>query len=124
MLLSGESETVEFREKLDRGRPERLGRMAVAFANTKGGTIVFGVDDDHRLVGCTIKGMADDITNILRSYCDPSPTARSSVVTHQHLRTRGLDEEHMKTATALAQTGLSGKERHCVSVSVRDSVPR
>lgn len=83
MLLSGESETVEFREKLDRSRPERLARTAVAFANTRGGTIVFGVDDDHRVVGCSIKGMADDITNILRSHCDPPPATRSSIATHQ-----------------------------------------
>ncbi len=35
LLLAGESETVELREKLDKGRPHRLAKTAAAFANTK-----------------------------------------------------------------------------------------
>lgn len=72
-LLTGESETVEFKEKLDKSRPEKIAKTAAAFGNTKGGTIVFGVDDNHNVVGCEIKGMSDTITNIIRSYCDPPP---------------------------------------------------
>jgi ATP-dependent DNA helicase RecG len=84
LLLTGESETVELREKLDKGRPERLAKTAAAFANTKGGTIVFGVDDDHHVVGCQTQGMADTITNILRSYCDPPPAFTTRVVNHEN----------------------------------------
>src|SRR5208282_441879 len=84
ILLMGEGETVEFREKLDRTRPQRLAKTAAAFANTKGGTIVFGVDDDHRVVGCEIQGMADTITNILRSLCDPPPVVRTGVVNYEN----------------------------------------
>jgi hypothetical protein len=83
LLLTGESETVEFREKLDTKRPQRLAKTAVAFANTKGGTIVFGVDDDHRVVGCEIHGMADKITNFLRSLCEPPPSFRTRVVVQE-----------------------------------------
>ena len=67
MLLLGESETLDFREKLDKGQPLRLAKTAVAFANTRGGIIVLGIDDDHRVVGCETKGLADTVTNILRS---------------------------------------------------------
>ena len=83
LLLTGESETVELREKLDKGRPHRLAKTAAAFANTKGGTIVFGVDDNHRVVGCDISGMADTITNILRSHCDPPPAFSTRVLSHE-----------------------------------------
>lgn len=86
LLLSGESETVEFREKLDKSRPERLARTVVAFANTKGGTIVFGIDDDHHAVGCTLKGMEDTITNIIRSYCEPVPEFSIGAVDHENTR--------------------------------------
>jgi hypothetical protein len=72
-LLTGESETVDFKEKLDKGRPEKIARAVAAFANTKGGTVVFGVDDDHNVVGCEVRGMSDTITNIIRNYCDPPP---------------------------------------------------
>jgi hypothetical protein len=83
LLLTGESETVEFRVQLDKGKPQRLAKTAAAFANTKGGTLVFGVDDDHHVVGCEIQGMADTITNILRSYCDPPPAFATRVVKHE-----------------------------------------
>ncbi len=72
LLLTGEGETVEFKEKLDTNS-QRLAKTATAFANAKGGTIVFGIDDDQRVVGCDSRGMADTITNILRSRCDPPP---------------------------------------------------
>src|SRR5260370_26350400 len=82
ILLTGESETLEFKEKLDKGRPEKVAKTAAAFANTMGGTIIFGVDNDHHVVGCSVQGMADTITNIIRSYCDPPPAFATRVVNH------------------------------------------
>jgi len=81
MLLIGESETLEFRARLS-DKTARLAKTAVAFANTKGGTIIFGVDDDHQIVGCDTKGIADTVTNILRSSCDPQPHFRSETLRH------------------------------------------
>lgn len=83
MLLVGESETLEFRERLQKESHLRLAKTAVAFANTKGGTIVIGVDDDHRIVGCETKGLGDTVTNVLRSYCDPPPSIQIEVVQYQ-----------------------------------------
>src|SRR6267142_158500 len=82
LLLTGEGETVEFKEKLDINS-QRLAKTAIAFANTNGGTIVFGVDDDQRVVGCDIRGMADTITNILRSRCDPPPRFTTNIVRYE-----------------------------------------
>lgn len=83
LLLTGESETVEFKEKLDKGSAEKVAKTIAAFANTKGGTIVFGVDDDHNVVGCKIRGMADTVTNIIRSYCDPPPVVAIREMTRE-----------------------------------------
>lgn len=83
ILLNGESETLEFKERLDKGRPERMAKTVTAFANTRGGTIVFGVNDDNQIVGCSVQGMADTITNIIRSYCDPPPEFHTRVVRHE-----------------------------------------
>jgi hypothetical protein len=82
LLLTGEGETVEFKEKLDPSS-SRLVKTAVAFANTRGGTVVFGVDDDQRSVGCDVQGMAERITSILRSRCDPPPQFTTKVVKHE-----------------------------------------
>src|SRR5260370_26134738 len=83
LLLTGEGETVEFKEKLDTNS-RRLAKTATAFANTNGGTIVFGVDDDQRVVGCEIRGMAETITNILRNHCDPPPSFMMKIVKYDN----------------------------------------
>jgi Schlafen, AlbA_2 len=84
MLLVGEGETLEFKERLERGTGEKLAKTAVAFANTNGGTIVFGVNDDLRVVGCeNARALADSVTNVLRSFCDLMPVFSTEVVDYE-----------------------------------------
>jgi ATP-dependent DNA helicase RecG len=83
MLLIGESETLEFKERVQKETPSNLAKAAVAFANTKGGTIVIGVDDDGRVIGCETKGLGDTVTNVLRTQCDPPPLIETEVVQYQ-----------------------------------------
>jgi hypothetical protein len=80
MLLVGENETLEFKDRVQAGIPSKLAKTAVAFANTKGGTILIGVDDDGRVVGCEAKGLGDTVTNILRAQCDPPPQIETEAV--------------------------------------------
>jgi hypothetical protein len=80
MLLLGECETLEFREKIE---PVRLAKTIVAFANTRGGTIIVGVDDNHRVVGCDTKGLEEKVTSTLRYRCDPPPLVSTEIVQHQ-----------------------------------------
>ncbi len=49
LLSSGESETVEFKTSFGREAVETI----VAFANTRGGTLLAGVKDDGRVCGIT-----------------------------------------------------------------------
>jgi len=83
MLLVGENETLEFKATLQKEIPSKLAKTAAAFANTKGGTIVIGVDDDGRVVGCETKGLGDTVTNVLRTQCDPPPSIETEVVQYQ-----------------------------------------
>jgi len=48
-LAAFESKTLEY--KRDLSSPDRIMRTLVAFANSAGGTLVVGVDDDHSIVG-------------------------------------------------------------------------
>lgn len=80
MILLGETETIEFKRKLDR---VRIARTVVAFANTQGGTIIVGVEDDGRVVGCDPNGVADTVANIVRDRCDPPPTVSTEVVEYE-----------------------------------------
>jgi len=69
LISLGETETVEFKEKIS--KPEELAETVVAFANTKGGIILLGVDDHSKVVGFYEHGCEDTITSILRSHCSP-----------------------------------------------------
>ena len=69
LIKHGESETVEFKEKI--GKPEEFAETVVAFANTRGGIILLGVDDQARIVGVTDSNLEQTINNILRSHCEP-----------------------------------------------------
>lgn len=73
-ILAGGSKNVEFKVE----RPEKsikYMKSVVAFANGKGGRIVFGIDDDTRgIVGipedCVFREM-DAITNAISDRCEP-----------------------------------------------------
>lgn len=69
LILHGESETVEFKEKI--GRSEKIAETAVAFANNRGGIILFGVNDASDVVGLAEGKHGETITNILRRHCNP-----------------------------------------------------
>ncbi len=49
LAATGEGLTVEFKKRVP--RPERIAREVIAFANTDGGRVLIGVDDDGTLVG-------------------------------------------------------------------------
>lgn len=72
LISHGETETVEFKEKIS--IPEKLAEAVVAFANTSGGIILIGVDDHSKVIGFYEHGCEDTITNILRSHCNPEVT--------------------------------------------------
>ena len=49
LVKSGENETLEFKRKV--AHPEKIVKEIVAFANTKGGKLLIGVDDNGSLPG-------------------------------------------------------------------------
>lgn len=68
LLKKGESETVEFKENLDKEAIETVG----AFANTNGGIILIGVFDSGKVNGIQIgKGTLNDWTNQISLSTEP-----------------------------------------------------
>jgi predicted HTH transcriptional regulator len=49
LIEEGEGFNLEFKRRIS--SPEKIARTLISFANTKGGTILFGVDDNGRIVG-------------------------------------------------------------------------
>ncbi len=69
----GESRNIEFKAKLPE-KSEKYIKTVVAFANTAGGKIIFGVDDTGTVTGisadCVFSTM-DAITNAISDSCEP-----------------------------------------------------
>jgi len=66
VIEKGENIRVEFKKELDN---REFLETVVAFANTEGGTILLGVDDNCQVKG--FKEAKDKIVNLISEYCDP-----------------------------------------------------
>jgi predicted HTH transcriptional regulator len=71
LIEEGEGFDIEFKRKVS--TPEKIARTLIALANTKGGHILFGVDDDGSIIGVeSEKSEADLIRDAGLHYCDPA----------------------------------------------------
>jgi len=70
MIEEGEGLLVEFKRKVSSA--EKIAKEMIAFANTRGGVMLFGVDDDKSIVGVeSEKSELADITYAAVHLCDP-----------------------------------------------------
>jgi predicted HTH transcriptional regulator len=70
ILEEGESLTVEFKQRFT--MPEKMAKEMIAFANTKGGHILLGVDDDSSIFGiASEKSDLDLIKESAEKFCEP-----------------------------------------------------
>ncbi len=70
LIEEGEGYEIEFKRKVS--SPEKIARTMLAFANTKGGHILFGVDDDGSIVGVeSEKSEVDLIHEAGVVFCNP-----------------------------------------------------
>jgi len=70
LINEGESLTVEFKQRFS--SYEKIAKEMIAFANTRGGFILFGVDDDKSLYGLeSEKTDTELIKETAEKYCEP-----------------------------------------------------
>ncbi|MCU7513826.1 MAG: ATP-binding protein [Ignavibacteria bacterium] len=70
LIEEGENLHCEF--KLRFSSHEKIAKEMIAFANTKGGYMIFGIDDDKTVVGVqSEKGEAELIKEAASQYCEP-----------------------------------------------------
>ena len=69
IIANGEDsyETIQ----LDEIHPNQLAREMVAFANTYGGRILLGVDDEGNIVGIKRENIDEWVANISSNNCQP-----------------------------------------------------
>lgn len=71
--IIGESKTLEFKSKLP-DRSETYMKTIVAFANTSGGRLIIGIDDDKSIVGINkdeVFEIMDKVANAISDACEP-----------------------------------------------------
>jgi predicted HTH transcriptional regulator len=70
LIEEGENSFVEFKRKFSGA--EKIAREMIAFANTSGGHLLLGVDDDKKIYGVeSEKGEAELIKDAAMNYCEP-----------------------------------------------------
>ena len=70
LIEEGESLQIEFKRRFS--TPEKIAREMIAFANTRGGYLLLGVDDDKQIVGVeSEKSEAELIKDSAVNYCEP-----------------------------------------------------
>ncbi|HLP16183.1 MAG TPA: RNA-binding domain-containing protein [Bacteroidota bacterium] len=83
MVEEGEGFELEFKRKVS--SPQKIARTLIAFANTRGGIMLFGVDDDGTLVG--VESEKEELDLIFRAgefYCDPPVIPEIEIVPYKH----------------------------------------
>ncbi len=70
LIEEGENLRCEFKRHFS--SHEKIAKEMMAFANTKGGYILFGVDDDKQIIGVeSEKSEAELITETANNFCEP-----------------------------------------------------
>ena len=70
LIEEGENSHVEFKRKFS--SPEKIAKEMIAFANSGGGYILFGVDDDRSIIGVeSEKSEIELINTAAKFYCEP-----------------------------------------------------
>ena len=71
LIEEGENLQCEFKRQFT--TPEKIAREMIAFSNTKGGYLIFGVDDDRKVVGVdSEKSESELIKDAAENYCEPA----------------------------------------------------
>lgn len=72
--LIGEATTYDKKQMLEIRKPKSWLKSVSAFANGEGGTLIFGISDDDRILGLAdAKGDAEKISEEIKSKLDPIP---------------------------------------------------
>jgi ATP-dependent DNA helicase RecG len=73
LIQKGESKTLELKSRLP--QHDQIARTMVAFANTSGGKLILGVDDQRQVVGISeddVFTLQDQITSLVFDRCQPT----------------------------------------------------
>ena len=107
--LIGEATAYDKKERLEVSRPKSWLKSVSAFANGNGGTLVFGISDDERIVGLAdAESDSEVISECVKTKLDPVPDI--------HLEFKELDDKklillHVKAGSETPYYYIGDKQR-------------
>ncbi|MBS6611575.1 MAG: putative DNA binding domain-containing protein, partial [Peptoniphilus harei] len=70
----GETNLYDKKEKLERNKPKSWLKSVSAFANGRGGKLIFGVKEDNTILGLSdYQEVSENISEIIKTKMDPNP---------------------------------------------------
>lgn len=121
LLGEGEGFQLEFKRKVSSST--KIARALIAFANTKGGTILFGIDDDKTIVGVeSEKTEVEMIQTAGRVHCEPpiEPTIEIVPYRGKDVIVVTIEESSQKPHSLVDQDNESDEPESKVLIRVKD----
>jgi len=121
LLEEGEGFQLEFKRKVS--SPEKIARTLIGFANTRGGTIIFGVDDDKAIVGVESEKTETEMIKAAGSfYSDPPIDPDIEIVPYKgkDLIVVTVEESRSKPHALSADDTSNGESESKVFIRVND----
>ena len=118
LIKNQESEVLEFKKSLR--LKDEIGEAISAFSNTKGGTLIVGVDDDgNKIIGVEIgKNTIESLANYIKQHTDPQvfPQVRAESVEDKEIIIIEIPESQEKPVLFKGRAYKRvGKSRHRIS---------
>ncbi|MFO8030559.1 MAG: ATP-binding protein [Cyclonatronaceae bacterium] len=104
LIRSGEGLLLEFKRCIS--SPEKIAREIAAFANTHGGHLLVGVDDDHTITGVESYHEQDFyLEQAARELCSPALVYRMEVIPYFHREILLVHIEESEQKPVVVQNG-------------------
>lgn len=120
LIEEGEGFKLEFKRKAS--TPKKIAKTLMSFANTKGGIVLFGVDDDHKIIGVGSEKEEIEIIQAAASfYCEPPIEPHIDIVPYKgrDVIVVTIDESDQKPHYLNVDDGEEN-EGTCVYIRVND----
>jgi predicted HTH transcriptional regulator len=121
LLAEGEGVHLEFKRKVSSA--EKIARAMIGFANTKGGMILFGVDDDKSIVGVeSEKSEIEMVETAAQFFCEPPIEPIIEILSYhgKDILAVTIEESSEKPHALVTDGNGDGDQRPRVLIRVKD----
>ena len=118
LIEEGENLNIEFKQRFS--EYEKIAKEIIAFANTSGGVIIFGINDNGKVYGVqSEKEVTELIKETIIKYCEPIPTYKISYIEINHSEIVVLEIYESKNKPHRIQDYKTNLELNSAQVYIR-----